>query len=86
MAHAFSTSGLVKMEYMFDRHVKNLLDRLSTYSSKGAQFELKDLLKFYSQDANGDLSHGIQFDTQLAGDPERIPLLNDHIALAKLTG
>ena len=86
MAHAFSQASLVKMEYIFDRNVRALIKKLNERAKLGEAFNLSDILKFYSQDTNGDLSLGIQFGTQKADDPELVPLLNDHIALAKLTG
>lgn len=86
MAHAFSHGSLVKMEYIFDRHVKALLDKLDKRAERGKSFHFEDVLRFYSQDCNGDLSLGIQFRTQEHDDPSLVPPLNDHIALAKLTG
>ncbi|KAL9115317.1 MAG: hypothetical protein Q9227_000638 [Pyrenula ochraceoflavens] len=86
MAHAFSQASLVKMEYIFDRHVRNLIRRLDQKAASRKAFHLEEVLRFYSQDANGDLSLGVQFGTQNADDPALLPPLNDHIALAKLTG
>ena len=86
MANAFSAQSLVRMEYIFDRNVKGLIDKLDMRAKSGGAFHLEDVIRFFSQDCNGDLSLGVQFETQKVDNPAFLPPLNDHIALAKLTG
>lgn len=83
MAHAFSQSSLVRMEYIFDRHTVALIEKLWKRHMKDVAFNLGDVLKYFPRDCNGDLSLGVQFGTQEADDPRRVPRLNDHVALVR---
>jgi hypothetical protein len=83
-AHTISQQSLLKMEYFLNRHVRNLLDKLDKRAAVGTNFHLENVLRVYSQNANGDLSLGLQFRTQDIDLLAELTPLNDYITLVKL--
>ena len=74
------------MEYIFDGHVKGLIEKLDLRAKEKGPCDLGQILMYYSHDSNGELSVGLKFGTQVRDERSAVPPLNDHIALAKLTG
>ena len=87
MAHGFSIQSLSRMEYIFDRHVRNLVKKLTRVAHSGHPVcDLKQYFVYFSHDTNGELSFSTEFGTQERDEPARVPPNNDHLLLSKMLG
>ncbi|KAH8815492.1 cytochrome P450 [Xylogone sp. PMI_703] len=86
MAHAFSAASLKDMEYIFDRHLTTLRQRLDELTVSQQTFNLKELIEYYTFDVLGELAFSTQFESQKQADPDQMPPITEHVFLACIVG
>lgn len=86
MAHAFSAASLKDMEYIFDRHLSILRQRLDELAKSQETFNLKEIFEYYALDVLGELAFSTQFEAQKIADPKYVPPINEHVSLACTVG
>jgi hypothetical protein len=64
MAHGFSTASLLKMEYIFNRHVSVMVRKVDAINESERVIDPTALFKLCAQDTNGELSFSMQYDLQ----------------------
>lgn len=84
MAHSFSVASLSQMEFIFDRHINALLQRIDKNGDE--TFDLKALIAYYTYDLMGELIFNADFGSQKAQRPEELPPINNHVFLGCLFG
>lgn len=86
MSHGFSTATFTKMEYLFDKNASTMIKKLDGYAKSGESVNLSNILKFYSQDTNGQLSFSKEYNLQQGDDISQLPPMNLYQAIAKCYG
>ena len=86
MAHSFSAKSLKDMEYIFDRHIAALRQRLDGLATSGEAFDLKEIIAFFTYDMIGELAFSTQFGSQKAANRDNLPPIGDHAVLSCMLG
>ena len=86
MAHSFSAKSLKDMEYILDRHIAVLRQRLDRFVTSGELFDLKDAFAFFTYDMIGEVAFSTQFESQKAANPDNLPPIGDHAMLSCMIG
>jgi cytochrome P450 len=86
MSYGFSSASFARMEGLFDRNVEIMIRKLNGYAKTGEAVNLSNVLKFYSQDVNGELSFSKQYGLQERDDITQLPPMSLYQAVAKCYG